>query len=224
MATGTSIITGALRLIGQLRAAGHGASASEAAEAFISLNQMFGEWSADGFGLYQIVRETAALSGAASYTFGPTGTISTARPLRFLSAEVLAASGARQAVKICTAEEWGQILDDSRTGDLADLLYPDYGFPLTTMRIWPKPPSGTLILNTLKPLTELAAAGDTIMLPPGYDQCLEYCLALKIAPKFGRTASQEVVAMAERSRQAIARTNSQLLPAPPPMVPDGGAQ
>jgi hypothetical protein len=213
MATGTSIISGGLRICGQLRGAGHGASASELAEGLVSLNGLFGEWSADGVGLYQIVRETCSLSGAASYTIGATGSINSTRPLRFLSAEVLASSGARQAVRICSAEEWSQILDDSRTGDLADLLYVDYGFPLTTMRIWPKPGSGTLIVNTLKPLSEVAAVGDTVTLPPGYEEALEYGLALKLAPRYQRTLGPEVVAMAERSRAAIARTNAQLMPA-----------
>jgi hypothetical protein len=108
-----------------------------------------------------------------------------------------------------TAEEFATVTDSTMTGSFAEVLFPDYGHPLITLRFWPKPSSGSLIIHSLKPLTALSLAG-TVSFPPGYEQALVYSFAEAIAPEFGKIPSPEVKETAASARAAIAQANAKL--------------
>jgi hypothetical protein len=46
-------------------------------------------------------------------------------------------------------------------------------------------------------------------LPPGYERALKYALAIELAPEFGKSASPEIVAIANNAKAAIKRNNLQ---------------
>jgi hypothetical protein len=152
------------------------------------------------------------LTGAASYTIGTGGTVATTRPIIITSAATLSTTSISLPVEIVTSEVWAQrVLDAAETGSFVELLFPDYGMPLITRRVWPSPSTGSLILYSLKPLTGIATLATTVVLPPGYEQALIQNLAVKIAPEFNKQAPPTLLADAERSRNAIAKTNAQLM-------------
>lgn len=210
--TGTTAIDAAARLIGESRS-GRSLSSLEYADLFISLNAMLQAWSQDRWAIHQVVRDSVAASGVASYTMGPTFTINTTRPIRILSAQTINSASVPMPAEIITAGQWAErATDDTETGDFAELIFPDYAFSGITIRVFPKVNAGsTLVFFSLKPLSAIALIGDAVTLPPGYDEALVYNFAVKIAAEFGKQAPPDVVAIAERSRAAIAATNAQIL-------------
>lgn len=201
------LLNGAGRLIGELRA-DRSFGVTESAQLLQALNNMLGTWSASGEGIHQTTRELLTLTGAASYTVGPTGTLNTTRPVKILAAATVATTGATKDARIVNATEWAAaVWDEGETGTFADLVHADYGNPLITLRVSPKPASGSLALYSLKPLTAFAALGDTVTMPEGYADTLQYAFAVQIAPTFGTQASDTVVAVATAGRAAIAVAN-----------------
>lgn len=215
--TGQELINAAGRLLGELRG-DRSFGATESAQLLVSLNAMIAAWSQEQFAVHQITRESLTLTGAASYTMGPSGNLNTTRPIRIVSAETLAAAGVRMPARVVTSEEWAsKLIDDAMTGTFVHMVYPDYGNPQCTLRVNPVPSGGSLLLHSLKPLGSLATLGTAVDFPSGYEEALIHNFALKIAPEFGRTPSDSVIATAERGRKAIGATNAQLFPAPAPV-------
>jgi hypothetical protein len=217
MATAQDIMNAAGRLIGELRA-DRTFGTNESAQLLVSLNQMLGEWSQEQFGIHQITRDSHTVSGSAlaSVTIGASGTINTARPIRITAAEVISANSIPRAAAVVTADQWAarRGADDTATSDWADVVFPDYGFTQTTVRVHPKINIGSaLVLYSLKPLTEFSLVSTTVSMPPGYEEALVYNFAVKIAPDFGKAAPQHVAEIADRARKAIAATNAQMTPA-----------
>jgi hypothetical protein len=213
--TAKELINAAGRLIGELRS-GRTFSDAELADMLVSLNQMLGEWSEEQFGIFQIARDQLPLTGAPSYTMGTGGTLATTRPVRITSAATLTTGGSSMPTQVADAATWAaRVYDDTEIGAFVELVFPDYGLPLITLRVWPRPATGSLILYSLKPLTAFAALTDTVTLPSGYEEGLIYGFACKIAPEFSKRPTEEVIAIADRARLAIGKTNAQLLLAVP---------
>lgn len=212
--TGQNLIDAAGRLISELRA-DRTFGPNESAQLLVSLNNMLAGWSEGQWAIHQITRETLPLTGAASYTFGPGGTLATARPVRIERIATLNAVQVRLPGRIVTAEQWtAENPDDTETGDFVDMLWPDYSSPLCTMRVYPRAAAtSTLELYSLKPLTSVALAVE-VTLPAGYDEAITYNFACQIAPEFGKAPSADVMRIAESSRAAITQMNLQLYPKP----------
>jgi hypothetical protein len=208
--TGQQLVNSSGRLIGELRG-DRSFGAVESANLLEALNQLLASWSEGEFAIHQVSRDEHTSTGAASYTMGPSATINTTRPVKIIAAATKASSGAQRPTKIATAEEFAAIPDTTMTGSFAELLYPDYGHPTMTLRVFPKPASGsTLIIDSLKPLTAIASLATTVSFPPGYEQALVYSFAEVIAAEFGKAPSPDVKEEAARARAAIAQMNAQL--------------
>lgn len=197
------LINAALRTIGVL-ASGESPSTEESDDSLLALNQLVSSWSAQELPLYQLVKATVTMTGAASYALAT-------RPIRIKSAGVITAAGLQKDVAIVSAEQWAGIVDKSRTGAFADALWYDGGFPTGTVHLTPKPAAGTLELFTYNALTAFDALGDTVTLPPGYERALIFSLALDLAPQFGRAVDPTVAAVAAEAMGAITRTNARVL-------------
>lgn len=217
--TAQDLINGSLRLIGVLTA-GRSANTYEYAECLSALNQLLSAWSAERVPVYELKRETIPLTGAASYTIGPSGTLNATRPVAIRAATVETAAGASAPVKIASAEEFGTIQDPAETGLFADLLCADGGFPLMTLRLWPRPATGTLVLHSIKPLGSIAALDTAITLPPGYEAALRYNLAVAVAPEFrDAKLTPEVLSLAELHKNAVVAANADVLKFPAAVAP-----
>lgn len=199
----SDIVKGALRSLGVI-ASGESPSTEEAADGLVALNNLIASWSALGMPIYELTRDTKALTGAESYTL-------TTRPQRIKSAAVIAANGVAQPVGILTAEQWSGVGDRTRTGTYAESLFCDYGLSTCTVYLSPKPAAGTLELWVYRALGAANLAGDTVTLPPGYERALRFNLALDLAGEYGRTASPELIAAAQESKNAITNLNAMVL-------------
>lgn len=213
MATVQEFISSTLRLIRVLDS-GETPTATESNDALVALNQLIASWSAAGVPVYQESKDIISLTGASLYPLP-------SRPVKITAAHV-SYSGITFPVAIVTSAQWTQPKDRTATSKFAKELYYDGGYPTGTIGLWPIVSSGsTLELYSLKPLASFASLGDTISLPPGYEQALRFALAGVLAPEYGSAMPPEYAAAAADARQSIAAMNMATLGAavPPAAVP-----
>jgi hypothetical protein len=214
------VVKASLRLIGEL-AQGETPNASEGADALARLNLMLSNWSIERINIYMQRRDTLALSaGVGTYTIGTGGAFNVPRPVKIEQASIIQSNGLATGLELLTPEQWGEIVEEAISAVVPLKLYDDYAYPLSLLHIWPKP-SGTptLELFSWQQLTGFAALTDTFDLPPGYQQAIEYNLAILLAPEYGRQVDAAIASVAGSSRTAIAQLNvgNGLPPVPAPV-------
>ncbi len=216
------IVDPAFKSLG-LTATGRTMATGEYADALDAINALLDMASAEEDMVYQLTHEYLALTGAATYTLGPAGTLATVRPVRIRAAAVIAANSASQAVAILPAEKYAQaVLDRTLIGLFADVMACDYATPLANLYLNPAPTAGQLELWSVKPLANFAAMTDVLTLPVGYIEFLKSNLAVRLAPAFaGAKLTQETAALAQSTRAGLAKLYRQTLgdPFEPPYVP-----
>lgn len=212
MATVQDFITDTLVLINVVDAGG-APSASESNHALAALNRLIANWSAAGVPVYTVTRDVFTLTGAASVTIGTGGTINVVRPLKIRSAAIVSGTVERK-MEIVTADQFHNWQDRSRAGRFARILYYDAAYPLGTIWMLPVPAvGGTLELFSIKPLASFASLSATFDMPPGYEQAIQYALAVAIAPSYHGAAqlSPGVTTGAAEAKDSIARLNADVL-------------
>lgn len=207
----SKIIGAALRKIGAI-ASGETATAAELADSLEALQVMFRSWSADGLVIFSSAHESHTLvGGTASYTMGTSGDIDTVRPNTLTGASILDSSGITHAVDIISEAEYRGI-SSKTTGGRPLYLYPQYAYPLVTLKLYPVPSSAeTLNLESLKPFTEtssFALSTDEIQMPVYYEEPAIYNLAVRLTSEFGKTISSEVGGIASASYKRLTNRNS----------------
>lgn len=201
-------VNSTLRLIRVLDS-GEQPTATESNDALTALNQLIASWSAAGVPIYQESKDTIALTGSTSYPLPE-------RPVRLTSAEVTY-SGISFPVAIVPSQVWSQPKDRTATSKFAKELYYDGQFPIGHVSLWPIVTAGSILeLWSLKPLAQFASLGDTINLPPGYEQALRFALAGVLAPEYGSAMPPEYAQAAAEAKQAIANMNASVIGQAPP--------
>jgi hypothetical protein len=211
MATARDRINRALKLIGVL-AAGETASADIMADGITAFNGMLGQWAADGLMIPTVVREEFTLVvGTSSYTLGPSGaTFTTSRPLKVLKAaiEVQGSNPHEVPANILTIHEWAGIRDKAQSSSIPSAVYFEGTNPNETVNVWPVPSAAEhLVLYSEKALTAIADASDTVTLQPGGDDAVDFNLAVRLAPEFGKTPLPDVTTIANESKGNLMRVN-----------------
>lgn len=211
--TALDLISSSLRLLGVL-ASGENASANEANEGLIALNDMLDTWTTEQLLIFSKVTETFALvAGQQSYQMG-TGApdFNTPRPQRIENALWQQPTGSTNfnlQIEIINQDQWAAITTPQIQSNIPTKMFPNYTFPYATLYFWPIPQVvNNLILWSWKPPIDIAALTTTISLPPGYNKAMKYNLALELAPEFGAMPSPLVVSVAEESKAAIKRMNN----------------
>jgi hypothetical protein len=190
--------------------------------AFRVINRKMDSLSAEKLTMVGINRGSYALSGAASYTYGP-GMVwaATNRPIKIKSASVVAANGVERSCNLPTADQWAAVPDKTRTGIYVEDLFYDNGFPTGICYVSPMPASGNVILWTFQPIPSLPAQTGTINFAPGYEQAILHLSAIELCIAFQRPLTQELAAAAAQSKDVIAQLNAEIFnaPMPPPQGP-----
>lgn len=210
MATARDHITRALRLIGAV-ASGETAQASELADGITALNGMLGSWANERLMVNALVREELTLvAGTAQYTVGTGGTFSTTRPQKIERAglEIQSPSVVEIPMKIITVDEYAAISQKDLQSEIPQMVYLDDAYPLATLSFWPVPSTTNhFVMYSWKPITAIADASDSMSLAPGYDDAVDYNLAVRLAPEYGKSVSQEVANLAMVTKAHIKSMN-----------------
>jgi hypothetical protein len=184
-----------------------------------AINDILSSWSTQILPITPLTRESFALTGAASYTFGTGGTWNSARPVKIEALGVVATNGARQAARRISVEEFTAVPDTTSTGLFAETWYADGGFPTVTVYLLPKPASGNAEVESYKPLAPFVNLSDTVNIMPGYTRALRWALAFELAPEFGRPVTQELASLAADAKTSITGLNQAILGRPNQVEP-----
>jgi hypothetical protein len=197
--TAQTLIKAALRSIGAI-ATGETPTADELADGLEALRFMLRNWSSQNIRVYYSTIDTVNLSGAESYSIGVGGTINTARPTKIRGAYT-----ADNLVEIVDEAKYLLLRVSNPAGPVAWLWYqPQY--PLGYIYPWPLD-SSTLYLYSNKPLTDPTLITSTISFPPEYDDAIKWNLAVRMAPEYGKEASQTILSLAMSTLHSLETLN-----------------
>lgn len=194
------IVTEALEELGLL-APGETASYDDVDFGIRKLNRMLNQWASEGVNIHYRAENTHTLVVAdSSYTIGPSGAdITTSRPQSIEQAFIRDSNGHDYEVRVRPISEYREISEKTSPGRPWWLFYdptPSYG----TIYLYPTPDTAeTLYIYSQKPFTNVTAQEDEISLPPEYQNMIISNLAIQMAPAYGKSASNELVKMANDS-------------------------
>ena len=210
MATAQQIVNRALRYINVADVSGD-AELEYSTPALEDLNQMIDEWSNDNLIQTSLTEITHALvSGTYEYTIGASGDINTSWPVKIENVFVRDANNNDFYIEQINADQYANIGLKSTASSYPIVLHYDRAFPLGTLQFYPSPGSGlTLHMNVWSKLSSIALITDVLTLPPGYEAAYAYNLAVRLAPQYGKEASQTVQRMAFETKKRIEVANYQ---------------
>jgi hypothetical protein len=221
MALVSDILTEAFLDLG-LISPGQTITSEEQTDAFLRLNQMLKSWSNEHVSVFTESHSSYALvAGTSAYTIGTGGTfVTSARPVKICGAS--AVSGAfRVPVKVMSFEDFHAEIDDSRgiTSILPQAMARDNSFPSINLKVFPTPATspGNLEIDYWTELTAFATVGDTVTLPPGFEDALHYNLATRLYPQYARQAGidQALVLNAQLTKTSITALAASVFSAAP---------
>lgn len=208
MAKVSELIEGAFRL-SNITPAGETLEAFQTAEGLRVLNQMLAAWSVDRNGVHSITKESFPITANTStYTMGSGADFDTTRPNRITFA-FIRQGGQDYPISIIDREWYaGRLNKITVTGRPWELLS-EPNYPNATLTLYPVPDTGyDLFLQSVKPLAVYATAAVDLALPPEYEQCIEYNLALALANRYGQTVGQETAMIAADSLKKLKRLHT----------------
>lgn len=210
MTTALDIINRAMRLtlsIGD----GEAITSYDAQTGLDALNSMLDSWSLDELIVYVIKQENfAATPNTASYTIGTGGAFNTTRPALIRGGFFRDSANNDYPFKVIELAQWDGLTPKNQSAYQPQYLFYSTDFPLGTVNLWPVPSvTGTLFLDSMKPLQQFTDLTTVLSLPPGYKRMIEYNLAVEIAPEFQVQVSAEVAKIAQESKAAVMRINAE---------------
>lgn len=201
MTTALGIIKSAMKKSGILTKT-ETPTSDESADALETLNEMLSSWSNDGMTVYARTLESFAITpSVGSYTIGSGGDFDTARPVKIVSAYIRD-GGIDYPLTLITDEAYAKISYKSQAATYPTYINFDNNFPLSTIKFYPVPTSGTLYLLSEKELSAFTL-NQTVSLPSGWKRALVYNLAMELAPEYGQRTPDEVVLLAKQSKGEI---------------------
>lgn len=210
--TVADIVSDAMKMLGVL-AAGETPSSEEQADAFRVLNRMMDSWANERLALFATSRDAYTLTpGHNPHTLGNSGSpdFNATRPLRIDRASIVLAISGNSELPLngpLSDEEW-QITHGKVSTGIPSRLWVETEYPLLKLWLNPVPANAdTLVLYTWQQLGRFAATSTTFDFPPGYEEAIVSNLALRIAPLFGVTISQEAALIANDSLATLKRVN-----------------
>lgn len=213
--SGLQLIEGAARLIGVL-AEGQSLSAQGSNDALNTLNDLLDSWSNEGLIAFPMLREAFALGSVGlreTYTWGSGGNLNSARPQSIRKA-LIQLTGTSPPIElpmqILNVDQYASVVLKTLQSNFPLFCYVDDAYPSRNVSVWPVPTDSTnsLVFYSVKPLISIASLTATLSLPPGYQRALRYALAVELAPEYGRTLQDSVIAIAVESKAAIKRNNT----------------
>lgn len=217
----SDILTDALIYVGAY-AQGQTPNTDDLSLALRVVNRRLDSLSAEKLSMVGMKRSSYALSGAASYTFGPSMTWNAVtRPIKIKSASVVAANGVERPCNLPTADQWAAVPDKTRTGIYIEELFYDNGYPTGIMYVSPMPATGNVILWTFEAIAQFASTSGTVDLAPGYTEAVVKIAAEDLCIAFQRPLTAELAGASAAGKNVIVQLNAELFsaPMPPPAGP-----
>jgi len=206
--TALQLIDAALRNLKVLYT-GQSSSTDQRSEALQTLQMMLRNWSAERLMVHYIIEQEnfTLTSGTAKYTIGSGGTFDTERPVRILGGSIRT-SGLDSPLKIIDRNRYSRIANKS-LAETPSWLWYNPVYPLGEIYLYPVG-GGDIYLDSQKRLTEPSLVTSSIAFAPEYDEAIEYNLTRRLAPKFNRELTNNVIDMARITKDEIMILNASL--------------
>jgi hypothetical protein len=207
LSTALDLIKGALRKINAL-ANGETPPAAEAIDALSSLNRMLGSWNNSNLTVLGTkIEEFSLVANQNSYTIGDSGNFDTDVPLRVDSIYLKESDNLEYPVLIIDNQAWGRLINKDMTSPVPTHAYIDDNFPLRRIYFYPTPSEvKTVVLHNYRKLTVMSSLTTEFSLPDGYEEAIEYNLAIRLAPEYGKSISPEISTIANEALANIKRS------------------
>lgn len=200
----------AFRIAGILGDAGRTMSMSEMADGLRIANSMFDSFQADRLLVYAIDRQEYALTPSKpSYTIGIGGDISIARPVKIERAGLVMLTAnppmETSLAVLETEQQWADVSPKGMQSTFPSKVYYQPKVPYGVLWVWPIPTvANKLALYPWVTLAKVGQTTDVIEFPQGYQELVEYNLAVRLAAQFpGRANISPASIMI--AKEAIAR-------------------
>lgn len=195
--TAGDIINSALQTI-RVVASGESATAAETNDALAMLEKLLKHWGPKGLKRFLKKNKSMALTAAtASYTLGPSGTITMDRPIAVHSIYRRDSNSYDQTLTPMSREEYRELSDKTSTGAPTQYFY-DPTLTNGTLYVWPVPTAAdateyTLELNYRKQVDDADATTNDIEIPQEWYLAAVFGLAALLIPSYDvpdRTANR----------------------------------
>lgn len=208
MTTALTLITDAMAQA-NLTEAGQSLPAEEAQTGLRALNRLMGKWSQMRLLNPALTQYSVPLTGAGSYTIGPTGAVVGLRPIKVLSVTATDTAGTEYEVHLRTQEQWDAIAVKATTGGPPSEVW--YQPLVTNGRLWVYPVSTgyTLQLDALALVASFPSLTTDLTLPEGYEAAIVPTLADELCSTYGVQTPGDVLRRAAGAVRALKRTNAE---------------
>jgi len=113
-------------------------------------------------------------------------------------------------VAVLNLENYNMIGLKTLSGPWPKAVYYQPSDPLGNIFVWPNPSQGEMHLFCDTLFSQYVTINDPIILPQGYESALEWCLAERLMPSYGKASAtqiQMINAFAAQGKSTIKRTN-----------------
>lgn len=198
-----TLATAAVEDIGVLDSGG-GLSASQIAQALAAANTMLDNWSSQKLLVARGLLQSQAYT-AATQSYALTA-------VKVEAAHNILAAGPSNKINVLNAEQWSALPDRQRQSYLIENCF--YDRAATTPKIYfsaiPVATSGSAELTLWVAMAQFVDATTLYTLLPGYQQLMQFGLAMVLAPKYQRTPSPQLKENYEQALAAVASLNASL--------------
>lgn len=228
MSTALDIVKNAMYELNIL-AAGEEPSSADANFVLGKMNRIFDNWNAESLFIYGSLFFQGTLTPNKNpHTIGVAGSgadfiVATSRPPRIDDANLVLTDVTPNIFRPLKIEDdawWMRNPVPSLPTQIPYYLYPNYGWPLGQLYLWPVPTKAYDIRLLLWTLFTSLALTDTFTLPNGYEDAITLTLAESIAAPFGKQIDPLTARNAALARGRIKSLNSEA----PEMKCDGAVQ
>lgn len=209
MATGDSVIKGALRLNTAL-AQGATPSADQTADVLEAINLILGSWSNDNLiQSHRITENFSTTTGVSSRTIGSGANWNTAKPVDVENIWIRDSNSVDHYIDRLDASQYAKLPAKGIDSGRPEFFYfepIDSVTPATHAKIFFDKTTNvteTFYMISYKEFIALSASTDTILLPAAWIRALKFNLAVDIAPEFGVPVTQELALLAKDSKDHI---------------------
>lgn len=176
-----------MRALGAAPTSGTDPAAAEMATEILSLNMMLESFSIENLLVLGSYGEALTMTaGTLGYTIGAGGMFDTIRPVALNPGTFIRLDNIDYGLTIISQEVFSAKSNKAFQGRPVEVAYnPNRVFPLGFLTFYPTPDLDyTLVLNSLKPLTQVTALADVLSLPEGYAELFKYGLAKRLMTDF----------------------------------------
>ncbi len=213
MATAGDIIQDSLQAAGVI-GVGQVPLAENTQLALRQLNRMIGQWNRKRWLIYQLVDTAFTATGALNYTVGVAGNFNIARPDRieyayFRGLNTAVPNQVDYPMQILESREDYSRISLKRLASFAYYCFYDPAYPLGSFYPWPLLSNQyEMHILTKAVLSTLATLATTVLLPPEYEEAIQWNLAMRLRPLFQLPPDETVTAMAAASLNTIRGANA----------------